>query len=178
MLSLMSLPGLHGKKLSLTSIRFTGSRCITSCLRVSWLLYLRSRAGHDVLLILLCPRLRAAVDWRLLTHWLAAGYLPSSGGLLALQDRLAAGAARQDTLESSHASSSHAAAAAAATPAPAQNGAAPQGAHANGAAPARRWWRHCDGSVSCPQQSYAYHGRLYSVTQTVSLSDIYTNQQQ
>lgn len=78
----------------------------------------------------------------------AAGYLPSSGGLLALHERLAAGAARQDTLESSHASSSHAAAAAAIGLAPTQNGAAPQGAHANGAAPAKRWWRHCDSNVS------------------------------
>lgn len=85
-----------------------------------------------------------------------AGYLPSSGGLLALDQRLAAGAMRSDTLESTHASSNRAAAAGAAAgasteSAPAyQNGALPPGVHANGSAPARRWWRNCDSNVSSP----------------------------
>ncbi|CAL5223291.1 g5780 [Coccomyxa viridis] len=91
---------------------------------------------------------------------LLTGYLPSSGGLLALQERLAAGAARQDTLESSHASSSHAAAAAAAAPPLGQNGAAPRGAHANGAAPTRRWWRQCDSNVVEFYKSWDLYGAL------------------
>ena len=78
-----------------------------------------------------------------------AGYLPSSGGLLALERRLAAGAVRQDTLEASHASSSAAEAAALAA-APGAHGAALPGVARDGAAPARRWWRNCDSNVSLP----------------------------
>ena len=138
--------------------------------RSALLLNIGAWALHDELLILLFPRLRAAVAWCLLTPWLAAGYLPSSGGLLALQERLAAGAARQDTLESSHASSSHAAAAAAAAPAPAQNGAAPQGPHAHGTAPARRWWRHCDSNVSLTPSNHAQ--RLPNLTQNLPFKHV------
>ena len=76
-----------------------------------------------------------------------AGYLPSSGGLLALERRLSAGAVRQDTLEASHASSSAAEAAASAA-APGAHGAALPGMAHDGAAPARRWWRNCDSNVS------------------------------
>ena len=76
-----------------------------------------------------------------------AGYLPSSGGLLALERRLSAGAVRQDTLEASHASSSAAEAAASAA-APGAHGAALPGMAHDGPAPARRWWRNCDSNVS------------------------------
>jgi hypothetical protein len=81
----------------------------------------------------------------------SAGYLPSSGGLLALDQRLAAGALRQDVLESSRASSNRVAAASASAYAtlPDQHGAVPFGEQANGASHARQWRRNCDSNV-CP----------------------------
>lgn len=106
-------------------------------------------AGQPGLMFTKLARAFAAVELCLQRACICAGYLPSSGGLLALDQRLAAGAMRQDALESSRASSSRAAAATASASAalPAQNGAAPLGEHANGASPARRWWRNCDSNV-------------------------------
>lgn len=106
-------------------------------------------AGQPGLVFIKLARALAAVEACLLCTCICAGYLPSSGGLLALDQRLAAGATRQDALESSRASSSRAAVANASAHGtlPAQNGAAPLGERANNASPARRWWRNCDSNV-------------------------------
>lgn len=79
-----------------------------------------------------------------------AGYLPASGGLPALEARLAAGAAAADALDMVRASSSGGSIprGAAAGGAPLQNGAhAAASDAAAGGAPGRRWWRHADGKV-------------------------------
>ncbi|CAK0784832.1 hypothetical protein CVIRNUC_008037 [Coccomyxa viridis] len=90
---------------------------------------------------------------------LLKGYLPSSGGLPALERRLSAGAVRQDTLEASHASSSAADAAASAAAPGAHSAALPGMAH-DGAAPARRWWRNCDSNVVEFYKAWDLHGAL------------------
>jgi hypothetical protein len=69
-----------------------------------------------------------------------AGYLPSSGGLCSLEGRLSAGAFRQGTLDSTHASSS------------AGSGGAVAGGYTGAAYPGssathKRWLRSSDGKV-------------------------------
>lgn len=77
-----------------------------------------------------------------------AGYLPSSGGLAALEAKLRAGAQQQGTLDTARASSSAGVSASAA-----QNGAQP-GSHVNGAAQ-QRWQRCSEGKVVTPRFIHA-----------------------
>lgn len=91
------------------------------------------------------PRLVAYNIELLCLSLFGTGYLPSSGGLSALESRLSAGAFRQGTLDTTHASSS---ASGSVSSTPLRNG-----AYSGNKASPKRWLRNSDSKVCAAQET-------------------------